>query len=295
MSLSARRFFRSSTTFHPEPPYEQVLLWDGRFTTIGKYLAPPGGFSGTRPPPYTHAEYEGGDNSNIVIYDTAGKQATWWPEPYTPWSTPLVGAFSSHSDGVTAKARAQCHEWEFREGDEFYWSWVIYVPSEIGLLWPSAGDDDWNVVMQFHGAPYNGSPPVAAGIEYTDNQLYLVGQTGTGYTTWEAPIQVDTWVHVVQHARVSKYGGQGLLETWVNGAKLQQHLPHTRANFDTSNQYLSDDGTTAYVATELSDTTDVSRIYLDNYRKGAGSNFGVATVTVFHMGMKVGETYKDVV
>lgn len=87
---------------------------------------------------------------------------------------------------------------------------------------------------------------------------------------------------------------QGLLEVWVNGERKSLTLPHARPNYDTTGQYLSADGRTAYMATEIADSSGVGTVYMNSYLKGAGSRFGMGTLTFFHAGLKIGPSYRSV-
>lgn len=273
----------------------QTLLWDGRFQPgdQGTYQAVSGN-SGPAVGVWGASEYEGGSASRITVYDASSKGAAWWPDPYAAWAS-LPAAFASYTNQSLSVARAQVHDRLCAMGDEVYFSWAVYVPSAQGDNWPVFGEDtDWNVIMQIHSAPYSGSPVVSASIQHIDGALCLAGHSGTGYYTWKQPIAMDQWHKVVCHIVASTSPSNGLLEVWVNGTKTTQILPRARDNHTTSGQYLTDNDTTAHVATECADTSGEIGIYLNCYRKGSGSNFGTSTVTVFHSGLKVGASYNDV-
>lgn len=288
MSISAHRFMSAV----PKPG--GTLLFDGRFTVSGTYTAPVTG-GGTAPPPWQGSEYAGVQESNITVYDVGTKGDTWWPDPYIAWSS-LAGAFTSYNDNTISTARAQTHGGPLlSNGSEVYYSWMLYIPSAIGDHWPVVGSDaDWNVMSQLHSPPYSSSPGCATSVKYYNGNLCLYGDNGSGNPTWYTPIIMDRWIKVTQHLIVHTAGGQGLLEVWVNGVKQQLILPVAWWNYDTTGQYLSPDGTTAHIATEVKDTNGPGDLYINCYRKGSGSNWGVGTVTVFHMGMKIGTNYQVV-
>ncbi len=270
------------------------LLFDGRFVTPGTYTAPSTG-SGTPPSPWASAEYVGVPNSAITVYDPAAKPISWWPGADPLWGG-YPAAFTAYADGAQSTARAQAHSGPLLgNGDEVYFAWKLYVPSAQGDHWPVVGaDGDWNIVCQLHSPPYSSSPGMAVSVKHYNGQLCLYGENGSGYPTWYAPITFDRWITVTQHLVVHTIGGQGLLEVWVDGVKQQQNLPVSWWNYDTTGQWISTDGTTAHIATEVKDTSGPGDLYLNMYRKGAGSNWGLGSVSVFHMGMKIGTSYNVV-
>ncbi len=284
MSIQSRRFTRSK-------PQTGVLLFDGRFTTLGTYTAASNG-SGAPPAPWGSAEYVGVPGSNIKIYTATTKDASWWPDPFTAWGS-NAGAFTSYNDNAMSSIRAQTHGGPLlSNGSEVYYSWIIYVPSSIGNSWPVVGtDSDWNVISQLHSPPYSTAPGCATSIKNYNGNLCLFGDNGSGFPTWYTTLARDRWIKITQHLIVHTVGGQGLLEVWVDGVKQQQILPRAWANYDTTDQYISADGTTAHIATEVKDTNGPGDLYINMYRKGMGSNWGMGSVTIFHMGMKIGTSY----
>lgn len=270
------------------------VLFDGRFTARGTYSASTTG-SGTPPPPWTSAEYAGVPNSSIIVYDGTTKQQSWWPDAEPTWGG-YPATFVAYADGAQGTARAQAHGGPLlTNGDEVYLGWKVYIPSAQGDHWPVVGsDNDWNLICQLHSPPYSTSPGFATSIKRYQGQLCLFGDNGSGYPTWYRPIMFDRWISVTQHLVVHTVGGRGLLEVWVDGIKQQMILPVAWPNYDTTGQWLSADGTTAHIATEVKDTNGPGDLYLDMYRRGAGSNWGVGSVSVFHMGMKIGTSYTSV-
>lgn len=229
MSLSSRKFLRT----------QSKLYFDGRFTTPGTYTSLNGNFSGTYPAPYTSAQYVPSETSNTVIYTADTKQQPWWPDPYAPWS-PLAGAFNSYNNETQPTARAQAlGGWQFKTGDDFYITWVVNVPSAVGSFWPNyLADSDWNLLAQFHGAPWNGSPAIAVNVVNISGQICLIGADGTGRALWSHAINVDTWVKATLHTVINPVGGKGLLQVWVDGQRKTLTLPTARANYDTSKPIL---------------------------------------------------------
>lgn len=271
------------------------LWFDGRFGETGTYTSINGNFSGTYPRPYTSAQYVPSVQSHVVTYTAATKQQSWWPDPYTPWS-PIAGAFNSYNNETQTTARAQLlGGWAYRTGDEFYVSWTVNVPSANGTAWPNyLADSDWNLLGQFHGAPWNGSPIIQINILNFGGELRLSGGDGSGYSMWSHPLTLDRWMRITMHVIISSIGGQGLLEVWVDGQRKSLALPHSRSNYSLANQYLSPDGLTAHIATELADSAGTGTVYMNSYRKGIGSKFGTGTMTFFHAGLKIGPSYHSV-
>lgn len=269
--------------------------FDGRFSTMGTYTSVNGNFSGTYPAPYTSAQYVPSAQSNIATYTATTKQQQWWPDPYSQWS-PIAGAFNSYNNETQTTARAQAlGGWYYQTGDEFYVSWTVNVPSANGTAWPRFQmDSDWNLLGQFHGAPWNGSPIIQINVLDFNGELRLSGGNGSGYSIWNHPLQLDTWTRITMHAIISPIGGQGLLEVWVDGIKKPLTLSPARTNYNTSNQYLSPDGYTAHMATELADSGGTGTVYMNSYRMGKGSKFGIGTLTFFHAGLKIGPSYRSV-
>lgn len=286
MSVSRRRFLRTGN---------DQLLFDGRFRQTGVYTSTGSNFSGTYPQPYTSAQYVPSVQSNAVIYTASTKQQSWWPDPYTPWS-PRAGAFNSYNNDTQTTARAQIlGGWQYQQGDEFYVSWTVNVPSANGNAWPNyLLDSDWNLMGQLHGPPYNGSPIIAINVLVVDGVLCLAGGDGSGHIMWSHPLTLDTWMRVTMHIIISSVGGQGLLEVWVDGHRKQLTLPASRPNYDRTNQYLSADRLTAHIATELADSSGAGVVYMNSYRKGMGSKFGIGTISFFHSGLKIGTSYRSV-
>lgn len=153
---------------------------------------------------------------------------------------------------------------------------------------------DWNVVGQFHAPPWNGSPIIQISVAYVNSVLCLTGEDGQGYAMWYAPLTMDKWTKVTLHVRISTVGGQGMLQVWVDGVALQMTLPGRHTNYDNTNESVSDDGKTLYIATELMDTNGPGTVYMNSYRKGIGSLFGVSDVVFFHAGQKIGTTFASV-
>lgn len=254
------------------------------------------------PTPWANGDLEG-DGSTATVYDTHTAHSGW-PAPYS-WSNKAI-AMTSVADGHTDKARVQLQSQSFPLGTELYIGFAFYVPSNAADQLPQYANNNGTYldVAQIYGEPYGDISPVSLQLRRIGTAINLVAshpsESDPTSVMWQQLIALDQWIGVTLHVRLSIHAGtaseDGLLELWLNGMKQRfQTLPAMTTYYSTEGQFLSADGTTAYIATANTDTTSGESFYLDNYRSAINPTFTVPkSVTIFQAGAKIGTSYATV-
>jgi len=159
-----------------------------------------------------------------------------------------------------------------RPGEEQYIGWSTYFPADFPAI---GGTDPFYVFFQFHGPPYNGSPPLGFEVG-TDGQLALSRSARYGYDqVWTAPLARDRWVDFVVHVKWSM-DEDGFVELWLDGRRQTfsvnglQRLPM---------QTIEDD------------QLDGVQTIPTNYRR---RGIFPGAITIYHDEVKVGTSYAAV-
>ena len=159
-----------------------------------------------------------------------------------------------------------------RPGQEQYVGWSTYFPDDFPVL---SGDDPFFVFFQFHGSPYDGSPPLGFGVG-PDGQLELTRSERYDYDrVWAAPLSKGRWIDFVVHVKWSK-DEDGFVELWLDGRR----------------QTFSVNGQQRLTMQTVEDDQDEGlKTIPTNYRR-RGSVPG--EVTIYHDEVKVGGSYAEV-
>lgn len=161
----------------------------------------------------------------------------------------------------------------FDEGDEAFIGWSTYFPADI----PAIPDDGWFLFFQFHGAPFNGSPPMSFDLAESDDGGQQIGFARNEQydfdVPWSMPLVTERWVDFTMRVSFSDDESVGFVELWVDGQ------PQTFSNGS-------------------------NRLPMSTLIEGQESLFPIATVyydrdaidepvTVYHDAVRVGDSYES--
>lgn len=157
-----------------------------------------------------------------------------------------------------------------RPGDDQYIGWSTYFPADFPAI-----EGGFFVFFQFHGPPYNGSPPLGFGVG-TDGQLALNRSASYDYDrVWTAPLPRGRWIDFVAHVKWSTDEEDGFVELWLDGTK----------------QTFSVNGQQRLYSQTIEDDQEGVQTIPTNYRR-----LGIVPgdVTIYHDEVKVGTSYAAV-
>jgi len=136
------------------------------------------------------------------------------------------------SQAVRAETAATQAQTGGYEGQDWYYSWSMYVPSNPNQ---TTGWGSWNVITQWMDLLHQCAPPVAVDISPSSNS-----STGYVWSIWSilkdgkngcaslgptqhwnlAPVQYDQWTDFTVHLKWSANPTIGFVEVWINGTKV---------------------------------------------------------------------------
>ena len=225
------------------------------------------------PPPSWNGDFDTGD---LTQYDAVQGAAPDRIRTVTslrregPFAVRLTARDEDLQGGENPRAQLLTNVMH-RPGDEQYIGWSTYFPADFPAI---VGTGAFFVSFQFHGPPYNGSPPLGFGVG-SDGQLQLLRSGRYDYDrVWTAPLPKDRWVDFVAHIKWSK-DEEGFVELWLDGRRQtfavngQQRLPM---------QTIEDD-------------QEGVQTIPTNYRR---HGIVPGAITIYHDEVKVGKSYAAV-
>ena len=226
------------------------------------------------PPPSWNGDFETG---NLRQYDAIQRAA---PDRIAIVTSPRRrGSFAARLTAedddlvVSENPRAQLMTTVMhRAGDEQYIGWSTYFPTDFPAI---TGDDPFFVFFQFHGEPYDGSPPLAFGVG-PDGQIGLSRSERYDYDrVWAAPLPKGRWVDFVVRVKWSM-DEEGFVELWLDGRR----------------QTFSVNGQQRLSTQTIDDGQDEGlRTIPTNYRR---RGIVPERVTIYHDEVKIGGSYAAV-
>jgi len=227
------------------------------------------------PTPSWNGDFDTGD---LGQYDAVQR---WAPDRIATVTSPRrQGRFAARltaEDGdlvVSENPRAQLMTAVMhRDGDEQYIGWSTYFPEDFPAI---GGTDPFYVFFQFHGVPYDGSPPLAFGVG-TDGQIGLSRSASYGYDrVWTAPLAKGRWIDFVVHVKWSMDEEEGFVELWLDGRR----------------QTFSVNGMQRLVMQTVEDDQQEGlKTIPTNYRR---RGILLEPVTIYHDEVKIGSSYDAV-
>ncbi len=138
----------------------------------------------------------------------------------------LTGGNGAHVRAETEATQAQTGGYE---GQNWYYSWSIYAPSNPNI---QTGWADWNLVTQWMDLFYQCSPPLQIdimplknGLRYTLNSRLFDNQHGCASLgpsqDWDlGPVVYDQWTDFTVHVKWSADPAVGFVQIWMNGVNV---------------------------------------------------------------------------
>jgi hypothetical protein len=230
---------------------------------------------------YWKVDYETGDLSQWNAINTGGSwgnssiQVVTHPVRQGNYAAKftLTGGNGAHVRAETEATQAQTGGYE---GQDWYYSWSMYAPSNPNT---STGWGDWNLVTQWMDLLYQCSPPLQIdimplknGLRYTLNSRLFDNKNGCASLgpshDWDlGPVVYDQWIDITIHVKWSSDPTVGFAQVWMNGVNVFP-LTHLRTLDTSGGVYMQQD------IYRLGATSGSNVLYFDDLRRHDAYNPG---------------------
>ena len=204
-------------------------------TTVAVWVFPAGPFTpDASPPPAVpddpgsvlwHADFEDGKLGPWALVSDQGDPSRL-AVVADPRGNEKIARFTTH-DTPDGDPRTQLNApVTHGDGDEVYVRWRTLFPEDFPSL------QGWLAFFDFHGPPYQGSPPITFAADH--DRLRLRRHDAYGFDSiWDVPLERGRWHEFVVHVGFSQDPAQGFVELWYNGRQQQFRDGQYRIHYST--------------------------------------------------------------